>query len=536
MSSNAKTSKPKSTGASKAVTKPAVVKLNNAQVVSNPLRGSQPRRQHQGTGNLSTAVRSYAAAVVDPWNGPLVGLPSAFPPIPTYKARVWARINFAQGTTSGFLVMNPAAMAVNDGAFLRYTSNGYAGSVISLAAVGVYNLNTNAPYATASMAGTPDSVGFRIVSAGFKITPVMKELDVGGEVALLRHPENLSLAGYDFNNLLAYDTSTRVAINSNRSSMYNMYQPVNPGDVDFSYSLAASPSNNFCMGALVTGGTAGNGFSVECCAIIEYAGRNVPSKSFSEGDPEGFSAVLTSLNEESSTWAGSLAAHAGRVLSNAFSIIGESSGPVLRTLATHGAREGARYLHEKFLSQGKPHLSLMSRLSANSRHGMEPVYDIVDSRRIERDLAELMLERGGRPSGPIIIEEDRVLAELGGVKSPPKLGPSDQLFAVIYKDGRTLKKGYLIQLKGRTLFVYHDRNLAFERGSIGLGATFHILNLDLTSLRIVSENTKVSGDVYVVTGDVLMDFGVLSLSDFANTLHDLVPSGTKLDLDLFARC
>lgn len=301
-------------------------------------------RPNQRSG-LSQCAQEYAAAVVDPFDGPLACVPSSFPPIPSWKTRIWQKGTFSTGTNGvGFVVVAPRNFYTSDGGGVSKSTITYAGAGFpgTYSGAGITQANSNAPYPQASIGEAAKLAQFRQVALGIRVWYVGSELSIQGEMVALRQPDNESVLGLTMDETLAFPSSRRVAISSARAPLDVRWTPMKPKELEFQGVV----DNNFCLGILATGPNASaNIFSYEVYAIGEYIGYNVPNRSPSHADPAGFAAVLTAVQNQGDSWYGDVRDSVGSLISAAWNGLKDLSGsPGGRALINATGRAGMSYL------------------------------------------------------------------------------------------------------------------------------------------------------------------------------------------------
>lgn len=295
-------------------------------------RARGPNRAAPRSAQLSQGTAQYAMCLRDPFDGPITGVPSAFPPIPSGKVRYWARGTMTIGSGgTGFVLMNPFYGVVSDLTFVYQTGSTYAGSTLTLAATGVSGASTNSPHNAANMTGAIPLLQARLVSAGLKLYPTMAEVDLNGTYVMLRNPDNQTLDTMNTSAMLAYETASRLPVDSSRRPACVLFNPVNPDELD--YGSYTPHSGRYCMGILVSG-TASKTFAWEASAVFEEIGSYAHGETPSHADPEGFAAVLNASSDAGSVGYGdALYKTAGQFVSAASQELKTLSGQVLPAIA-----------------------------------------------------------------------------------------------------------------------------------------------------------------------------------------------------------
>lgn len=262
---------------------------------------------------LGTCAAQYAAALGNPFNGPLACIP-LFPSIPSQRIRTWVRGSMSTGTAGyGSISANPFFVANTTASAgftpVRFTDNTYAGAisagfpVAAGSVVGVNKVYANSPYSAAQISAT--GIMFRVVAAGLRIFYTGTVLNKGGVLYGLQHPNHQSIEGYTPDNMMAFEEAAKTS-NTNETKTFTVYyKPVDQDDLEFSSANGKAGNDDdpvtvnggHYMGIAVVApiGTpfVAQQFDFEYFSIIEFTGPNVPSKQPSDADPQGFSAVNT---------------------------------------------------------------------------------------------------------------------------------------------------------------------------------------------------------------------------------------------------
>lgn len=350
----------------------------------SPVHGPRNQRKIPRTAahdSLSPCVRDYATALVDPFDGPLTCIPSSFPPIPSWKTRVWCRGTLSTGTNGiGFAFVNPKNIFVNNTGSILTSGVTYAGTGFpnSAADVGTIQNATNAPYAAAAISdANPLGVQFRMVSVGVRCWYTGSELNLQGEMISFRQPDNNSAAGLTTTQLLQFGSTRRAQVTSERATLECRWIPTKPSELEFQGTIDGVGS----MGITVTGpASSANIFGFEVFGICEYIGATVTSRSPSHADPAGFAAVLTAVQAQGDSWYGSARDAAVSLLKASAQALGELSG-------SRGGRAamsmGASYAMNSVF--GLPNLSLMPNIGGRATvEEIDNDLGIVDTQPVPR--------------------------------------------------------------------------------------------------------------------------------------------------------
>lgn len=148
-------------------------------------------------GVLSECAARYACAVGSPFSANAIGacVPS-FPARPSYKVHSRITGTFSIGT-AGIGYIGVAPCVANDKKCIYYTSSAFSGSSLAVGATGMTSItNGSNPYASSAFvpsSQSTDAMTARIVSIGLRIRYTGTELNRGGLIYGLVHPNHGNL-------------------------------------------------------------------------------------------------------------------------------------------------------------------------------------------------------------------------------------------------------------------------------------------------------------------------------------------------------
>jgi hypothetical protein len=274
----------------------AAVAKQPQQPQTRPQPNLPKKVQHMHPHRLAPCAMDYARAMVDPWNGPVCGIPN-YPALMTLKQRVWVKGVFEASSTTGFgfIVVNPNFASVNDLACVRASTSAYTASTITTSAgTGVVGPVSNASFAQAQLATT---LQYRVVASGLKIRYIGTELNRGGQLVAFHDPFHQSLNGKTLSQLDAELQSERFRVNENWS--YVLFRPVHDEDLEMKSDLPAEFAWFMAFAFQAPTPEIGGTFEYEFFTICEYAGTNARGMTPSHYDPVGFASVhaVTQMNK-----------------------------------------------------------------------------------------------------------------------------------------------------------------------------------------------------------------------------------------------
>lgn len=248
----------------------------------------------------------YARALLDPKDGPLVGVPQ-FVPIDTHRVRTRAIgvVNTVGGSARIFF--NPCRMGASNASAIKVWAFGttkFTGN-INDASNAQETFHSNAPYANtdyqSTSAATPtvinngDGVKSRVVGAMIRVCNVSAANTRGGVFTALHEPHHKTLEDFD---LAALSKNSKTIIRPAGDGGYIslLYRPVKPEEVeDWQINPFVVPGQESLRADETLDGTAADAFPgymaidfqgepnstlhVEAYAIIEYAGETVTALS-----------------------------------------------------------------------------------------------------------------------------------------------------------------------------------------------------------------------------------------------------------------
>lgn len=222
-----------------------------------------------------------------------VGVPIG-DPVPSLKTSAFARGSFAIGTQNvGFVYFGPWNGATSNTTCGLYTGPNFNGTAFTNVGVppDLVAVNTNAPYVAADIGPAP-LAQYRLICASLRIRYKGTQLQLGGTVHGLFHPEQESLTGVTVPGLDLYKETQRFPVSRN-------WQTINfcPSSADAGYIEVANAltiGRQYFMGFIVES-TPSNTFDWEFYAQYEYAGRNIRGATPACNDPVAYYAAVEAM-------------------------------------------------------------------------------------------------------------------------------------------------------------------------------------------------------------------------------------------------
>jgi hypothetical protein len=221
-------------------------------------------------------------------------------PLPSVKTKVFAKGNAVQGTSMGFVILNPFLAAMNDVNCVYYSETAavYAGTSPSETAgtVGVGESVSNARYASADI--STSGIQYRVVSAGLRVKYRGTELNRGGRFIAYEHPSHGTTVGMTNGDQLAMPGVTSVGVEGGDAWVSVVMSGVKQPE-ELNYRTVTSSANGTRPFLSITwDGGANPTFSVEWEAYVnlEYIGTAIVGLTPSHHDPVGASVAANAVN------------------------------------------------------------------------------------------------------------------------------------------------------------------------------------------------------------------------------------------------
>lgn len=253
---------------------------------------------------LSDCAVKYAKAIHAPWNEIDACVP-IMPCFPSQKVSAWVKGTFSTGTAStGFVLVVPEVLAASDVYGVSYTGSTYAGSTLVQTGTGVVQKYSNSPFLDANFSAG-DVIG-RVVACGVRVRYAGTELERGGIILSICHPDHSSLDTSSSSDLEAFSTVHAEPVN--RKWHECVWYPIDATEVAYKDLTTGSA----CMGIMVTApSTDPLLFEFEVYLRFEAIGSATRGHTSMAGDVVGGSAVLDHFQTGAKT---------GRITSSAESL------------------------------------------------------------------------------------------------------------------------------------------------------------------------------------------------------------------------
>lgn len=267
---------------------------------------SQNSAPHRQTG--------YARALLDPKDGPLVGVPQ-FVPIDTHRVRTRAIgvINSVGGSARIFF--NPARMVADNASAVKVFGHHNSQKItaaINESSANALTFSSNAPYAVSDFQATDvinpgtinngDGVKARVVGAMIRVCNVSSVQTRGGVFTALHEPHHKTLEDFDLAQL-SKNTKSIIRPAGDGGYISLIYRPVKPEEVEeWQINPFVVPGQQSLESGALDGtaadaypgymaidfqGEPNSTLHVEAYAIVEYAGETVTSLSRPVGSGGG---------------------------------------------------------------------------------------------------------------------------------------------------------------------------------------------------------------------------------------------------------
>lgn len=247
-------------------------------------RQGGPRSGPQRT-QIPECSRTYASALVNPWETPAACIPSAMSQH-SQKTKVFMRGTANIGTNRVGWVMARVKPS-NDGGAIKYTNNLYPGTMSTPfegSGTGIVTGNHNSPYNNAAFNNSDGELSWRTVAAGIRVMYTGTELNRSGRVVTFESPDHVNLEVNDDSPDTVRSFDRAVAASVDRKWKGCTYQPIHPHDLAYQFGSTAHKAEDFIMVAFFTG-EPGETYEFEVVFHFEFIGSIVRSKTPTPYEP-----------------------------------------------------------------------------------------------------------------------------------------------------------------------------------------------------------------------------------------------------------
>ncbi len=184
-----------------------------------------------------------------------------------------------------------------------YSTAAFAGSTITSPAAAVAGALAakfaNSPFTAAQIAEGPDKINFRVVAAGIRARYIDTQLKRGGRFFAVQQPGHDSLNAVSISSLGDFDSALVDRVGDDWVTV--LHSPYDAGELAFSNTEGedgAELTMSHPYMAIGVQGPSGTpiAFEYEAFAVYEFIGVAALTKTATEADPTGFSAILNAAN------------------------------------------------------------------------------------------------------------------------------------------------------------------------------------------------------------------------------------------------
>lgn len=270
-----------------------------------PQAKSHPPAAHGPVIHMPDSTSVYLKSLCDPATHRSVGLPASdnVGALTSLKQHAFGKGTFQIGVNGwGYVMLVPGAAVANNSVAVQGSTSTYPGTTVG-GGLGpeIFTGQSNSMFATADFGNAP-LAQYRIVSAVLKIRYSGTQLNLGGTVRALQHPNHETLSGLNAAAIEGYRQSKRFPVSRDWDQV--VYCPLtdqynaNPGaSVALPYSIPFM--------AFLVSSTASNEFEYEYYVNYEMVGRNIRGQTICVKDPAGYAAITSAMAVEGGAFRGS---------------------------------------------------------------------------------------------------------------------------------------------------------------------------------------------------------------------------------------
>lgn len=286
--------------AAKSAAKPKAAAASRSM---RPVAESQLVRRPALRPLIADCASHYLASLLDPENVPGACLPVGFP-VPSRKEHLWASGTLVTGdtaaSTGGVICRFNLA---NNGNAVIYSTNSttYNGVGFPAAAnAGVTTASINSAYSTSGIGTGNGLAQYRVVSACLKVRYTGREDAMGGTMTWMEQADHANCDGMSIGNIRANINAVTTKVSKDWQQI-NYSGPVAPNETDFGILSGRDYADNYFIGCAISNGVATESltFDWEFHVNVEWIGQQVPGKTPSHADLQGFSSVQTAVKGSS---------------------------------------------------------------------------------------------------------------------------------------------------------------------------------------------------------------------------------------------
>jgi hypothetical protein len=217
-----------------------------------------------------------------------------YPVLPTAKRKYWIKGNMSTGTGGwGYVFGRPVVASDVTCAF--FTGPTFSGTSLETSGTGVYSGYVNTGATSATMDGS--TYTFRVVSFGIRVRYTGTELERGGTIYLLEHPNHGALTTLTAEDMLKYEYCDRAPVDREWHSV--IYQPRLPNDYTFSTNEYGGTSAPFMAIMIAGASTNPINFDYEVVVNVEIMGYGITGKTSGAAATEEAYSLLSVANQTS---------------------------------------------------------------------------------------------------------------------------------------------------------------------------------------------------------------------------------------------
>jgi hypothetical protein len=136
---------------------------------------------------------------------------------------------------------------------------------------------------------------------GVRIKYIGTELERGGNITTLNHPDGYPLAGMNDSDMLRFDQAKQYSVTRKWTKV--VWTPVIDDECEFEYSDAIpaydDPASGFSLGIFIRAPSAtASAYAFECVAVYEYLGMSARGATYNPLDTVGVDAVRAAVSDK----------------------------------------------------------------------------------------------------------------------------------------------------------------------------------------------------------------------------------------------
>lgn len=275
----------------------ATTQKNTRKTKARKPRSKPSARQAGGASRsrpkIDQCVRDFLRALVAPWSNPPACFPGSLIALPSRKVVCFARGTLPTAADKKIYLGVRGCMVNDQSSLVHNAASDGSTAIPDFGAPGMVEVNVNSPFTSSEVTGS--GVDVRLTSLGIRVRYIGSELERGGRIIMLEHPNHDSVGGKTETGLTAFRGCASVPITRDWVSL--TWSPKTAKEYNYlvgTYLSSAAPIMAMIIDLPACAAGASN-IEFELFMHCEATGRLVPTRTPSESNVQQTSNALATL-------------------------------------------------------------------------------------------------------------------------------------------------------------------------------------------------------------------------------------------------